>query len=1142
MVDILAIGSGAVNAYRQALSTTSNNIANVNTPGYSRRELRIGESFPVEEGVFSFGSGAQAEAVARAYNEFVERSLRDATSDLEVNDPVIEYTNRIVDIMGTGTVSVSSAMDDFFNAAEQLSTDPISTPLRTDFLNSAEILAARFNDISNQIDKISTESELSFSQSIDKLNALSDQLLTVNKELNRRSNILEQPPGTLDERDAILRKMAELVKLGVTELANGQVIVNYGGTGRGYELVTVNEARDISIVSEDKNAGSDLRLILDPYGARRPLPNAPSGVIGGALAFRTDVLRPVKIGLDHLARVFADEVNKIHRNGLDSSGNLGGDLFRTKGSFEASLSTVNGAVSVKTDVTDPLSSPTEALELIYRESTDSWDILNLLTRERLGQVASGENKTALGITFSLVGDPINGDVITLHPKDRPAATFEVVINDIGLVATAETMRQTPGASNASEAEASLQVIPQKERPTGFQFGQKLRNEGSTESRRDVSVKADSARPAVQIEKGTVGAEILFDIAKDGDQHIHVLTKEGVHVAGTAALTTSEANALMALDTGFGEGAYSSTYLNKTGSAAYLDTTVQFGVSGKSETVSVPTINPDNGLRTTKDFVEPARIASKKVSATGTGTLVAANAVNFSTKYYDPSNSAADADGNVSETISLGALTESGTLSAKKLATYFNNEFKQLNSVNVRATAHNELKVQSLDSSISGLLINNEAITYASTTDVGGMIQAINEKSAVTKVRADWVGDTGITLSNISGHEGENIALGLSGGSTGMTALGLVTGTYEGNYQIDAVGEEILSNAFASATESLNSGSGFNISVTPAGGSTTTVSVATGNDTPQGIVSAINSISGISAVLLADGSGYRISLRDTTDEGKDFDVSSTVANYKPVDASGNPLSGSSSAADIDFGFNDLNNRNRGLNKPSEIKLTLSGSGVPSNLGQLALDTGVLFDGAAPDDFAIFVTGSGAVSATLKADAASEKVNGYPASPFRINFSSDTVYTITDIATSTVVATRLYTPGSDIDYQGIRVEFDSIPKSGDSYSIENNSDGLGSNNNIRRLIDLGKSQIIAGQTFSSAYKDLVSGAGSRAQMAELSKEAMTVIRDQAQESRESTVGVNLDEEAANLIRFQQAYQAAAQVIQMSQRLFDTLIQVS
>ena len=120
MVDILAIGSGAVNAYRQALSTTSNNIANVNTPGYSRRELVIGESFPVEEGVFSFGSGAQAEAVGRAYDEFIERALRDATSELEVNEPVIEYANRIVDIMGTESVSLANAMDDFFNAAEQL--------------------------------------------------------------------------------------------------------------------------------------------------------------------------------------------------------------------------------------------------------------------------------------------------------------------------------------------------------------------------------------------------------------------------------------------------------------------------------------------------------------------------------------------------------------------------------------------------------------------------------------------------------------------------------------------------------------------------------------------------------------------------------------------------------------------------------------------------------------------------------------------------------------------------------------------------------------------------------------------------------------------------------------------------------------
>ena len=217
MVDILSIGSGAVNAYRQALSTTSNNIANVNTPGYSRRELKIGESFPVEK-AFSVWFGAQAEAVGRAYDEFIERALRDATSELEVNEPVIEYANRIVDIMGTESVSLANAMDDFFNAAEQLSTDPKSAPLRTDFLNSGEVVAARFNDIALQVDTIAKESEVAFRQSVEELNALSTQLLKVNQQLNRKASVLDQPPSMLDQRDAILRDMSALVKFGVTEL------------------------------------------------------------------------------------------------------------------------------------------------------------------------------------------------------------------------------------------------------------------------------------------------------------------------------------------------------------------------------------------------------------------------------------------------------------------------------------------------------------------------------------------------------------------------------------------------------------------------------------------------------------------------------------------------------------------------------------------------------------------------------------------------------------------------------------------------------------------------------------------------------------------------------------------------------------
>ena len=437
--------------------------------------------------------------------------------------------------------------------------------------------------------------------------------------------------------------------------------MNLGGPGRGFEIVTPTTSKDIGVFSSDKTGGTDLRLILDPYGAKRPLPGAPGGSIGGAMAFRSEVLRPVRVGLDHLASSFAKEANQVHRSGLDAEGDFGGDLFRTSTSFVAALDTANGAVSAWAKVMDPATAPTEALEFIYREATRSWDVLNLLTRERLGAISSGEDQPFIGMSITLAGEPENGDVVIFHTDDRPARTFEVLIKDIDRIAAAATMRQTPGSGNTSGAEASLALVPEEEQPNGFQFGYTLSNEGATQTRQDLTINADGLRPAVQLAKGTLGAQVLFDIQTGSDQHIQVLTREGVHVAGPASLTQAEANALMSLDSGFGEGSYSTTYLNKTGSAAYLDTTVRFGISGSAKTVTSPAVDPGTGLITQVTSIESATIASKKVSATvnstsGAQTLVAAGAVNFSNTYYDPDDAAADTNGYVEQSIAFNALT------------------------------------------------------------------------------------------------------------------------------------------------------------------------------------------------------------------------------------------------------------------------------------------------------------------------------------------------------------------------------------------------------------------------------------------------------------------------------------------------------
>ena len=93
-------------------------------------------------------------------------------------------------------------------------------------MNSAEVVASRFNDISSQVDRVAEDAEAEFRAAVDELNALSDQLLVVNKQLNRKTSVDQQPPGLLDQRDAILRDMARLTKIGVTESLSGRVSVN----------------------------------------------------------------------------------------------------------------------------------------------------------------------------------------------------------------------------------------------------------------------------------------------------------------------------------------------------------------------------------------------------------------------------------------------------------------------------------------------------------------------------------------------------------------------------------------------------------------------------------------------------------------------------------------------------------------------------------------------------------------------------------------------------------------------------------------------------------------------------------------------------------------------------------------------------
>ena len=330
MSDLLSIGSSGVTAYQRALATVSNNIANVSTDGYSRQDVNIAANEPSREGSGYVGNGARFDQVRRQYDAFVETNLRNSNSDLSGQKPLLTYVNRLIDVMGDQSIGLTSAMNLFFKSAGDLASDPASTISRSSFLQNSDGVASRFRQLDGQLQILDNETRQAVDTDVGQINAYTQQLSALNKQLSKNGDLLKQPSELLDQRDLLLQKLSGLVAIKTSFSTNGEVLVTMGDTNSQGFLVKGDASRDI--VAQTSDTG-ELQINYrypptDPAsGKKLALPPITSGQIGGTLAFREQVLKPAENGLDNLARVLANEVNQVHRSGIDAEGKLGGDLF-----------------------------------------------------------------------------------------------------------------------------------------------------------------------------------------------------------------------------------------------------------------------------------------------------------------------------------------------------------------------------------------------------------------------------------------------------------------------------------------------------------------------------------------------------------------------------------------------------------------------------------------------------------------------------------------------------------------------------------------------------------------------------------------------------------------------------------------------
>jgi flagellar hook-associated protein 1 len=269
-------------------------------------------------------------------------------------------------------------------------------------------------------------------------------------------------------------------------------------------------------------------------------------------------------------------------------------------------------------------------------------------------------------------------------------------------------------------------------------------------------------------------------------------------------------------------------------------------------------------------------------------------------------------------------------------------------------------------------------------------------------------------------------------------------------------------------------------------------------------------------------------------GQDYLFAFDGANWSARDAATSApvtLSGSGTAADP-FIVDGISVEVSGVPAAGDNFLVQPTAGAVNGL-QLLVHDPAQIAAAAPirTDAALANTGSATIDAGTVLD---------PTDP---NLLSTATIQFIDASTYTVNGgpPQAYTSGAPITVNGWSVQISGTPDAGDSFSVQSNAGGTGDNRNALALAGIQTQKLLDGatQTLDSAYGSVVAQVGSQTQQAALNRDAQQLLLDQSQQSRASVSGVNLDEEAANLLRYQQAYSAAAQVVKVADDVFQVLL---
>lgn len=449
MAQITGIGTSALQSLQQALATVGHNIANVNTPGYSRQQVEMATLSPEFTGAGYIGTGVQVTGVRRAYDQFLTAQVQAHTAAKSSVETYAAFSGRVDALMANPQTGLNPALEKFFAAVQGVANSPASLPERQAMLAEGQALVDRFHSIDQSLANLGEETNGRLSMVVADINGLARDIARLNQEIVAATGMGgRQPPNDLlDQRDQLIANLSQKVGINTVIQSDGSVNITVGS---GQALVVGTSVGKL-VATPDPFQADRLEVGIEmPSGAAAIISRFLSGgEIQGVLDVRTQVLDPARSRMGLLAAGVADTFNAQHRLGLDLNGQPGADFFDLTAPAVLSGSGNVGSATPAASIAD-----VGALQASdYRLSYDGaqWQVSRLAD----GHVTAGAGPFSLdGLTINVPGVAAAGDSFLIRPVNGVASAIGLHTSDIGAIAAASPVRAQTALANGGNLTVS----------------------------------------------------------------------------------------------------------------------------------------------------------------------------------------------------------------------------------------------------------------------------------------------------------------------------------------------------------------------------------------------------------------------------------------------------------------------------------------------------------------------------------------------------------------------------------------------------------------------------------------------------------------------------------------------------------------